>query len=271
MMNRLLSTVAACTLPLLALGTIAAPTAADAQVQSRLVEITKSGKLRVCQYPMYYAISFRDPTTGEITGIDADMSKELAKELDVELEIVESAFGTFIADIQANKCDIGMFGIGATLARAQAVEFSKPYLKSSIFGIVRQDSEIKDWADIDQPGVTVVTTLGSYVEPFLRGYLKEATLSAISPPATREGELMAGRADVVMTDYPTAMKLKSEFDWPRVVASDVPLSVTPYAYVVPQGDQVWLNYVNLFIDTVAMDGRLEAFAEKHGLTEILVK
>lgn len=266
-MKTLLSTVAALALPLLALGS----QAAEAQAQSRLVEVTKSGKLRVCQYPMYYSISFRDPATGEITGIDADMSKELAKELGVELEIVESAFGTFIADIQANKCDIGMFGIGATLARAQAVEFSKPYLKSSIYGIVRTDGPIKTWADIDQPGNTVVTTLGSYVEPFLRGYLKQAELSAISPPATREGELIAGRADVVMTDYPTAIKVQAEFDWARVVASDVPLSVTPYSYVVPQGDQVWLNYVNLFIDTVKMDGRLDAFADKHGLTEIVVK
>ena len=37
-------------------------------------------------------------------------------------------FATFIADLQANKCEIGMFGVGATLKRAQAVEFSKPYL-----------------------------------------------------------------------------------------------------------------------------------------------
>jgi cyclohexadienyl dehydratase len=52
------------------------------------------------------------------------LPKELAKELGAELEIVESSFGTFIADLQANKCEIGMFGIGATLQRAQAVAFS---------------------------------------------------------------------------------------------------------------------------------------------------
>ncbi|OWJ74802.1 ABC transporter substrate-binding protein [Haematobacter genomosp. 1] len=255
----------------LALGTsVVAPNAAAAQ-ESRLIEVTKSGTLRVCQYPMYYSISFRDPATGEITGIDADLSKELAKELGVELEIVESAFGTFIADIQANKCDIGMFGIGATLKRAQAVEFSKPYLKSSIYAIARADGPINTWADIDQPGRTAVTTLGSYVEPFMRGYLKEAKLEAISPPATREGELIAGRADVVMSDYPTAIKVQAEFDWAKIITPDQPLSVTPYAYVVPQGDQIWLNYINLFIDTIKLDGRLDAFAAKHGLTEIVAE
>jgi cyclohexadienyl dehydratase len=89
------------------------------QLQSRLFEVTKSKKLRVCQYPLYYSISYRDPKSGEIVGIDADLAKELAKELDAKLEIVESSFGTFIADLQANKCEIGMFGVGASLKRAR--------------------------------------------------------------------------------------------------------------------------------------------------------
>ena len=50
------------------------------QTQSRLFEVTKNKKLRVCQFPLYYAISYRNPKTGQIEGIDADLSKELAKE-----------------------------------------------------------------------------------------------------------------------------------------------------------------------------------------------
>jgi len=94
------------------------------QTDSRLYHITKSGILRVCQWPQYYAISYRNPSTGQIEGIDADLANELAKELGAKLEIVDSSFVTFIADLQTNKCDIGMFGVGATLKRAQAVEFS---------------------------------------------------------------------------------------------------------------------------------------------------
>src|SRR5690242_8397324 len=45
------------------------------------------------------------------------------------------SFGTFIADLQANKCEIGMFALGATLQRAQAVEFSKPYMLASIYAV----------------------------------------------------------------------------------------------------------------------------------------
>ena len=42
--------------------------------------------------------------------------------------------------------------------------------------------------------------------------------------------------------------------------------MTPYAYVVPPGDQIWLNYVNLFVDTIKLDGRLMKYARSTSST-----
>jgi len=251
-----------------AVGLFIAPATAQ-QLQSRLFEVTKSKKLRVCQYPLYYSISYRDPKSGEIVGIDADLAKELAKELDAKLEIVESSFGTFIADLQANKCEIGMFGVGATLRRAQAVEFSKPYLVTNVYAVTRKDSKIKNWEDVDKPGVKAAVSLGSYIEPFMKGYLKQAEVVSIAPPDTREGELVARRVDIIMTDFPTAVKVTDEFDWAVTILPNEKLAITPYSYVVPQGDQIWLNYINLFVDTIKLDGRLMKYAKKHKLDPIV--
>lgn len=255
---------------LAAAGLMAAATPADAQqTQSRLYEVTKSKKLRVCQFPLYYSISFRNPKSGKIEGIDADLAEELAKELDAKLEIVESSFGSFIADLQANKCEIGMFGVGATLRRGQAVEFSKPYLVTNIYAVTRKGGKIKEWSDIDKPGITVAVSLGSYIETFMQNYLKQAKVVPIAPPATREAELAARRVDVIMTDFPTAIKVTDEFDWASYLLPAEKLAITPYAYVVPQGDQIWLNYVNLFVDTIKLDGRLLQYARKHKLDPIV--
>ncbi len=239
------------------------------QTQSRLFEITKSQKLKVCQYPLYYSISYRNPQTGEIEGIDADLAKELAKELGAQLEIIESSFGSFIADLQSNKCDIGMFGVGATLKRAQAVEFSKPYLITNIYAVLRKGGKIKKWGDIDKKGVKVAVSLGSYIETFMKSYLKNAEVIAVAPPNTREGELVAKRVEVIMTDFPTAIKVIATFDWATYILPSQKLAITPYAYVVPQGDQIWLNYINLFVDTIKLDGRLMQFAKKHKLDPIV--
>ncbi|HEY6715084.1 MAG TPA: ABC transporter substrate-binding protein, partial [Reyranella sp.] len=194
-------------------GLMASAGAEAQQTQSRLYEVTKSKKLRVCQFPLYYSISFRNPKSGEIEGIDADLAKELAKELDAKLEIVETSFGTFIADLQAGKCEIGMFGVGATLKRAQAVEFSKPYLITNIYVVTRKDSKIKKWEDLDQKGVKTPASLGSYIDVYMRDYLKNAEVISIAPPNTREAELVAGRVDAILTDFPTAIKVTDEFDW----------------------------------------------------------
>lgn len=252
----------------------AAPAAAQSAIlqllqESRLTKVTKSGTLRVCQYPQYYSISFRNPKTGELEGIDADLAKELAKDLGVKLEVVESSFVTFIADLQTNKCDIGMFAIGATLARAKAVEFSKPYLLTNVFGVAKKGGKIKTWDDVDKDGNVVAVSTGSYIEGFMNGYLKKAKVLSVAPPATREQELALGHADLVATDFPTAIKVTKEFDWATVVEPSTTLALTPYSYVVAPGDQIWLNFINLFVDTIKMDGRLKLYAHKHGLDPIV--
>ena len=244
------------------------PNAAVAQqTQSRLFDITKSKKLRVCMYPLYYAISFRDPKTNELQGLDIDLAKELAKELGAELQFVESGFGTFIADLQGNKCEIGMFALGATLKRAQAVEFSKPYMLASIYAVAKKDGRIKTWSDLDKPGVKVAVLLGSYIENVIKQTFKNASVVSIAPPATREAELSAGRADAIMVDYPTVLRAKEEFDWAVSLSPPEKLGATSVAYAIQPGDQIWLNYVNLFIDTIKLDGRLSAVAKKYRLED----
>lgn len=248
---------------------VASPTRAQ-QKESHLDRIVKSQKLRVCIWPEYYTISYKNPKTGQLEGIDIDIARELAGELKAQLEFVESSFQAFIADLQADKCDIGMFGVGATLARARAVEFSEPYIITSIYGVTKKDHpKIKNWGDMDQDGVVVATQLGSYVDSFMKTYLKKAKVLSVQPPATREGEVAAGRADILMTDYPIAKKLEATQDWAKIINPSEPLAVTPYAYVIAPGDQIWLNYINLFVKTIKRDGRLLNAAKKNGLEPVV--
>ncbi|MEA2510302.1 MAG: cyclohexadienyl dehydratase [Actinomycetota bacterium] len=245
------------------------PVAAQ-QKESHLDRVVKSRKLRACIWPEYYAISYKNPKTGRLEGIDIDLAKEFAGELKAELQFVETSFSAFIADLQTDKCDIGMFGIGATLSRAQAVEFSEPYIVTSIYGVTRKDHpKVKSWEELDQDGIVVATQLGSYVDGFMKSYLKKAKVLSVQPPGTREGEVATGRADVLMADYPVAKKLEATQDWAKIINPTEPLAVTPYAYAVAPGDQVWLNYINLFLKTVKRDGRLLNAARNNGLEPVV--
>jgi cyclohexadienyl dehydratase len=233
--------------------------------------IKASGNLRVCIWPDYYGITLRSPRDGELRGLDIDLSAEFAKSLGVPLEYVESSFAKLVDDLTADRCDVAMFAVGITAQRQQRLRFTQPYLRSDVYGVTTRSSRVvRDWADIDQPGVKVAVQAGTFMEPVMVAALKKAQIVVIRPPLTREQELEAGRIDVFMTDYPYSRRLLDSADWARLVASPQPFNPIPYAYAVKPGDDDWLRQVDQFVAQIKRDGRLEAAARRHGLAEIAV-
>jgi len=156
-------------------------------------------------------------------------------------------------------------------ARAEQLAFSRPYLQSDIYAVTtRGNRVVREWADIDKPGVQVAVQAGTFMEPVMAAALKQATMVVVKPPATRERELEAGRVDVFMTDYPYSRRLLDNADWAALISPPKPFHVLPYAYAVKQGDEAWLATVDEFVARIKRDGRLQAAAQRHGLGAIAV-
>jgi len=236
-----------------------------------LDRIQSSGQLRVCIWPDYYGITWRNPRTQQLTGIDITLSAELARDLGVKLQYVESSFPKLIDDVTGDRCDIAMHAVAVLPARAEKLKFSQPYLRSDIYGVVTRSGRIKAWDDIDKPGSLVAVQAGTFMEPVMAAALKQARLVVIKPPLTREQELEAGRVDVFMTDYPYSRRLLDNADWARLVAPPKPFHMLPYAYALKPGDDAWLKRVDDFVATIKRDGRLDAAARQHGLGDIVVR
>jgi len=237
-----------------------------------LERIKASGTLRVCIWPDYYGITWRSPRTGQLAGIDIELSAEFAKSLGVKVQYVDSSFARLIDDLTAERCDIAMHAVGITPQRQQALKFSQPYLKSDIYAVTTRSSRVvRQWADIDMPGVKVAVQAGTFMEPVMAAELKQAQMVVIKPPLVREQELEAGRVDVFMTDYPYSRRLLDNADWARLVSPPGPFHPIPYAYAVKPGDDEWLRQVDEFVAQIKRDGRLEAAARRAGLTEIVVR
>lgn len=241
-----------------------------APLPSRLAAVQAGGKLRVCIWPDYFAISYRNPRNGVLEGIDIDMARALAARLRVEVEFVETTFVEFMDRLAEGSCDIAMFAVGITPARAMRVAFSNPYLVSRVYGVTTRDNRrIQRWADIDQPGAVVAVAAGTLMEPLMRRTLQRAELLVVRPPATRESEVQGGRADVFMSDWPYTRRMLLMFDWARVIEPPGRFGETPYAYAVAPGDDAWLAEVNAFLATAKADGTLARAAAAHGLTPIV--
>jgi ABC-type amino acid transport substrate-binding protein len=236
-----------------------------------LDRVQSSGTLKVCIWPDYYGVTWRNPRTQQLVGIDIDLSAALAQDLKVKLQYVESSFPKLIEDLTTDRCDVAMHAVAVLPARAEKLKFSQPYLQSDIYGITTRSSRIKGFADIDQPGVQVAVQAGTFMEPVMAGALKRAKLVVVKPPQTREQELEAGRVDVFMTDFPYSRRLLDNADWARLVSPTQAFHLLPYAYPVKPGDDAWLARIDEFVAAVKRDGRLEAAAKRNGLAEIVVR
>ncbi len=244
----------------------------SANAQPVLDRVRTAGALKVCIWPEYYGVTYRHPRTQELSGIDIELAAALATDLNVRVEYVDSSFPTLVSDLVEDRCDVAMFAVGVTAQRAEKLRFTQPYLRSDIYGITTKSNQVvREWSDIDKPGVLVAVQSGTFMEPVMEQRLKHAQLVRVKLPATRERELVAGRVDVFMTDYPYSRRLLDNADWARLIAPAEPFSVLPYAYAVKPGDAQWLAVVDEFVSRIKKDGRLNNAASKQGLGPIVVR
>ena len=243
-----------------------------AQAGPVLDRIRQTKMLRVCIWPDYYGVTYRNPRNQTLSGIDIELSREFAAKLGAKITYVESSFVKLIDNLQTDRCDIAMHAVGTSPERLEALSFSRPYLESDIYGIATRSSRlIKTWDDIDRPGVNVAVQAGSFIEPVMMATLKSARVVVVEHPKTREHELESGRVDVFMTDYPYSRRLLDNADWARLIAPPKPFHRQSKAYAVKRGDDDWLRTVNEFVADIKRDGRLRRAADRAGLAEIVVE
>ena len=253
-------------------GIIPLSSMAHNETSSHLDRVKMAKVVRVCIWPDYYSITYRNPKTQLLSGIDIDMANELGKDLGVAVQFIDSSFAKLIDDVVQERCDVAMFAIGITPSRSEKLSFTHPHLASDIYAITtKTNRRIKTWDDIDKPGSVVAVAKGTLHETVMKDKLNFAQLIVLDTPFAREQEVESGRADVFMTDYPYSQRFLSNADWARLVSPpEATYHITPYAYAVKPGDEVWLARLNQFVGDIKRDGRLMTSAKHHKLDPIVV-
>ena len=247
---------------LLALTLLLLPTATWAQ--SRLDEIVARGTLRVALTGDYRPFSLLDKATGQYAGLDVDMANSLAESLGVKLEIVPTTWSTLLADLKGDKFDVGMGGISVNLARQKTAFFSAPVLRVGKTPIARcaDKARFQTLAQIDRPGVRVIVNPGGTNEKFDRANLKQATIVTFPDNTKIFEELVAKRADVMITDS-VETKLQQKLH-PELCAihPDQPFDYGELAYLLPR-DLPLQQYVNQWLHLAMENGTWRQRLETH--------
>ncbi|MFA0084965.1 cyclohexadienyl dehydratase [Vibrio sp. 10N.286.49.C2] len=236
---------------------------------SRLQAILDTGVLRVGTTGDWNPMTMKDPATNSYKGFDIDVTTELAKDLGVKVEYVATDWKTLVNGITANKYDI-TGSASLNMSRAKVAGYSQPYFYLAFVPVVQKKDVEKysDWADFNKPDVKVAATLGTVQEKMVKDFFPNAEHIVIEAPARDFQELLSRRADVSVTSNVEAATLVTKFKQLAIVPVKEPRKPTPISMLLPQTDQVWINYVNHWVELKKTQGFFDETAEKWGLKSL---
>ena len=233
------------------------------QAESVLKEILNDGVLKVGTTGDWNPMTMKDPATNTYTGYDIDGMTELAKDLGVEVEFVATDWKTLVNGVVSGKYHMtGSASISP--ARAKVAGYSNSYFSLATVPLTLSKNldKFKDWEDLNQPSVTVAATLGTTQEKQVKQFFPNAKHQIVEAPARDFQEVLAGRADAHITSNVEANKLVDKYSQMAIVPVSAPKAPTPSAMLLPQDDQVWINYVNTWIALKTERGFFEMLGKK---------
>ena len=217
--------------------------AQDATV-SRLDQVQKAGKLRVCTPGDYRPFS-APKSDGGFEGLDVDLVRAVAKSLGAEAEFVKSSWPTLMNDFR-EKCDVAVGGISVTLDRQKQAFFSAPYMVNGKAPITKCEnvSKFQTVADIDKPGVTVIENPGGSNERFARANFKTAKIVIYEDNNTIFDEILKGKADVMISESVETIVQSKLRPGLCAVNPDKPLQYGEMAWLLPRGDTAFKAWID---------------------------
>jgi len=232
-----------------------------AAAPSRLDEVLARGTLRACTTGDYKPYSYdRD---GRFEGIDIDMTESLAKSLGVKAEFVKTTWSNLLNDFIA-KCDIAVGGVSTTLERQKRAFFTDAYQVDGKTPIVRcaDIGKYQTIAQIDRPSTRVIVNPGGTNERFARQHFPHARLSVYPDNVTVFKQILAGNADVMVTDASETLLQQKLNPGLCAVHPDRPFEYGEKAWMVPRGDVVFQQYVNQWLHLARASGEYQAIWNK---------
>jgi len=240
----------------------AASPAPSANAGSRLDDVLARGTLRVCTTGDYKPYSYYR-TDGRFEGIDIDMAESLAKSLGVKADFVKTSWSSLTNDFVA-KCDIAVGGISTTLERQKRVFFTQPYVVDGKTAIARcaDADKYQTVAQIDRPETRVIVNPGGTNERFAKQFFTHANLSVYPDNVTIFKQILAGKADVMVTDASETMLQQKLNPGLCSVHPDKPFQFGEKAYMVPRGDVAFQQYVDQWLHLALSSGEYQAISDK---------
>jgi len=223
--------------------------------------LAPTGALRAVYLAGNPVQAIRDAHTGQVSGVSADIAKELAARAEVPLQFEGlQGIAAVIDAVSEGKADIGF--LAPDPSREGKVVFSQVYLRNPQSVVVPLGSPIKSLEDLKSGSFRIGVTKGDSIANFLRrnySHLRLVEVEGASTAAALE-LLRSGHIDAFAANNTRLQAIAAE----DTSMAQIEGSITgvPQAIAVSASNPAALEKVNAFIDAVRGDGRLQTWITK---------
>jgi ABC-type amino acid transport substrate-binding protein len=222
-------------------------------------KIRKRGKLMVGYNPDSLPFSFFN-AAGELVGFDVEMAHMLANELNVNVEFVPFQYETLAGQLNRGEFDIAMSGIGMSISRIEALNFSDPYLYLT-FALAVRDHRRGEFIDLESirkiEGLTLTLVKDKSYVRRIEELLPE--VEVIELESNREFfERNVGNWDALLTSAEVGSAWTLMYPQYTVVIPKPDIETFPLGYAVAKGNQDLLAFLNNWIHIKKNSTRMKA-------------
>ena len=195
----------------------------------------------------------------EIVGIDAEIAAKIAEKIGMELEIVDTEFGSIIAGVQSGKYDIGMAGLTVTDERKESVNFTSSYATGIQSIIVPEGSDIKSLDDLAEKKIGVQQDTTGHI--YAADEFGDDFVTPFNKGTDAVAALVAGKVDCVIIDNQPAKSFVEVNEGLAILDTDY--AVEDYAICIAKENTELLEKVNAALEELIADGSVQTIIDKY--------
>ena len=206
---------------------------------------------------------FREPGTGEMTGIDMELLYAIAEDQGFKVNLKSLGFQAAVSSLTSGQADGVIAGMGVTDERKKIFDFSDAYYESgSVMAIDEKNDDVKGYEDLK--GKTVVAKGGSEGERAAKKLAKEYgfKIKPLDQSAAMVQSVKNGSAVGVFDDDPVLRYGITQGSGLKIVTPKIPGG--DYAFAVKKGqNQDLLKAFNRGLANLKSSGEYQKIMNKY--------
>ena len=183
-----------------------------------------------------------------LCGLDVDIAKIIAKELNIEIEFYITTWSNLLQDFKDKKFNIAIGGIAINEERKKAGLFSRSYIlggKTPV-GLSSKKENFNTFDKIDQKDNTILVNKGGTNEKFVNQYISNAKIIKKETNHDIFDFILNNEADIMFTDSMEAIYMENTNPKLCRTMSDTLYSKFEIAFMIEKNQNLLNSINNIF-------------------------